>query len=242
MPESIVPEQSSAASRVLDDQINAWTSAVAQTAAAQVIAGSGLPEPSQARLSAQKWNNPQALQDAIEAERSYLAELSAGNIIQIGGVAPRSAHISNMRTGLDCITLALEALLSGTRPPEGIAPLTGIRELYHHLSGDYELSGMFQAERVQLANVNSSTMASLVANVLNKRLAQEFQNYPMWWAPIVNEEDFQSLQNIQWTLLGGVGELPTVAEGATLYIRDIGYAREVNRHRSGPVRVNRSAP
>jgi hypothetical protein len=136
-------------------------------------------------------------------------------VVQIGGTAPRSAQISNMRTSLDRVTLALEALLSGNRPPDGIAPLTGIRELYHMLSGDYEMSGMFQPDRVQFGSVNSSTMASMVANVLNKRVAQEFQNYPMWWAPIVNEEDFQSLHNIQWTLLGGVGELPTVAEGAT---------------------------
>ena len=197
------------------DQINAWSTAVAQTAAAQVIAGSNLPEPSKARLSAQTWNTPQELQTAIEAERKYLADLSANNVIQIGGTAPRSAQISNMRTSLDRIEQALEALLSGQRPAEGIAPLTGIRELYHMLSGDYEMSGMFQADRIQFGSVNSSTMASMVANVLNKRVAQEFINYPMWWAPIVNEEDFQTLQNIQWTLLGGVGELPTVAEGAT---------------------------
>jgi hypothetical protein len=211
MPEPIAPNPAANAA----DQINAWTSAAAQAAAAQIIAGSGLPGPSQARLSAQKWGRLEDLQDAIEAERGYLAELSAGSVIQIGGTAPRSAQISNMRTSLDCIGLALEALLSGNRPPDGIAPLTGIRELYHRLSGDYEMSGMYQGDRVQFANANSSTMANMVANVLNKRVAQEFQNYPLWWAPIVNEEDFQSLQNIQWTLLGGVGELPTVAEGAT---------------------------
>jgi hypothetical protein len=205
------------------DLVTAWTDAAAhapaqgsaQASARQIIAASGLPEPARARLSAQAWNTPQDLQNAIEAERSYLAELSAQNVIQIGAAAPRSSQISNMRTSLDSIGLALEALLSGTRPPDGVMPLTGVRELYHLLSGDYEMSGMFNAERLQLANVNSSTMANMVANVLNKRLAQEFQTYPMWWAPIVNEEDFQSLQAIQWTLLGGIGELPTVAEGAT---------------------------
>jgi hypothetical protein len=36
----------------------------------------------------------------------------------------------------------------------------------------------------------------------------------MWWRPVVVEEDFQSMQAIKWTILGGVGELPTVAEGA----------------------------
>jgi hypothetical protein len=194
--------------------IDAWTDAIAQTAAQHVIAASGLPEPSRKRLSAQTWHTPEELQAAIDAERAYLADLTAQSVIQIGGVAPRSAQISTMRTGLDRVQAALEALLAGRRPPDGIPPLTGVRELYHILSGDYEMSGMFQADRVQFANVNSSTMANMVANVLNKRVAAEFQNYPQWWTPIVNEEDFQSLQQIQWTLLGGLGELPTVAEGA----------------------------
>lgn len=209
MSESLPPSPLTA-----QDQIAAWQNAVAQAAAQQVIAACGLPEPARLRLAAQRWESAQQLQDAIEAERSYLADLTASNVVQIGGAAPRSAQISNMRTSLDRIGLALEALLCGNRPPDGIAPLTGIRELYHMLSGDYELSGMFQPERVQFANVNSSTMANMVANALNKRVAQEFQNYPMWWAPIVNEEDFQSLQTIQWTSLGGIGELPTVSEGA----------------------------
>ena len=38
--------------------------------------------------------------------------------------------------------------------------------------------------------------------------------YPQWWTPIVSEEDFASLQAVRWITLGGVGELPTVAEGA----------------------------
>ena len=57
-------------------------------------------------------------------------------------------------------------------------------------------------------------MASLVANALNKRLVNEFIQYPQWWAPLVSEEDFTSLQAVRWITLGGVGELPTVAEGA----------------------------
>jgi hypothetical protein len=32
--------------------------------------------------------------------------------------------------------------------------------------------------------------------------------------PVVSIEDFQTLQQIRWIVLGGVGELPTVAEGA----------------------------
>jgi hypothetical protein len=42
----------------------------------------------------------------------------------------------------------------------------------------------------------------------------QYQTYPKWWAPVVTEEDFASLQDVRWITLGGVGELPTVSEGA----------------------------
>jgi hypothetical protein len=116
--------------------------------------------------------------------------------------------------GMDRLTLAAETLIAGTRPAQGVAPLTGIRELYLALSGDYEMTGGFFPERVQFANVDTSTMAGLVANVLNKTVINRFQEYPQWWAPIVSIEDFNTLQDTKWITLGGVGELPTVTEGA----------------------------
>jgi hypothetical protein len=57
-------------------------------------------------------------------------------------------------------------------------------------------------------------MAGLVANALNKVVVNRFQMYPRWWEPIVTAEDFGSLQTVRWMTLGGIGELPTVAEGA----------------------------
>jgi hypothetical protein len=82
------------------------------------------------------------------------------------------------------------------------------------LSGDYELTGRFHPDRVYLANVTTSTMAGLVANRLNKVVINRFQQYDQWWAPGVTIRDFTSLQDVRWITLGGVGELPTVAEGA----------------------------
>jgi hypothetical protein len=57
-------------------------------------------------------------------------------------------------------------------------------------------------------------MAQLVANVLNKRVVNAFQEYPHWWERVVTIEDFTSLQQIRWITLGGVGELPTVEAGS----------------------------
>lgn len=57
-------------------------------------------------------------------------------------------------------------------------------------------------------------MSSLVANALNKAAAVEFAQYPRWWEPVTVQRDFASLQAVRWISLGGIGELPTVAEGA----------------------------
>ena len=147
---------------------------------------------------------------SLEADRA--AHEEAGAITNMGDAM--QARLYRGRTGLDQIRFALDALLEGARPPDGIPPLSGIRELYMLLSGDYEMSGVFQADRVSLAAVTSSTMASMTANALNKRVMNMFQQFPQWWAPIVLEQDFASLQDVKWITLGGVGELPTVAEGA----------------------------
>jgi hypothetical protein len=148
--------------------------------------------------------------DRIEAEQSALAE--AGTVEGMG--QPPRAHAWGMSTGMDQFSQAVEAMLAGVAPPAGVRPLSGVREMYTLLSGDYEMTGLFNAERVYLANVTSSTMAQMVANVLNKRVMVAFQAYPRWWEAIVTMENFTTLQQVRWITLGGIGELPTVAEGA----------------------------
>jgi hypothetical protein len=190
-----------------------WLEALGQTAAQAMISASGLPPASQERLANAHYRLPQEVGSAIESERLYLARLQEDQVVQLGGIPPRASQVGGMRSSLDQVSEALDALLLGRRPANA-QPLSGLRELYHLLSGDFEMSGLFHSERVSLANVNSSTMASLVANALNKRLVNEFIQYPQWWSPLVSEEDFASLQAVRWITLGGVGELPTVAEGA----------------------------
>lgn len=194
--------------------VHAWSQALSESAAAFMIANSGLPQAAREKLAAQTYHSPAEVVNAIETERKYLANLSAEQVIQIGSTPPRAGTVSLGPTGLEQIEMALEALIQGVRPAQGVQPLSGVRELYNLLSGDFEMTGLFHPERVYLANVNSSTMSNLVANVLNKVLVQEFQEYPQWWAPFVTQMDFASLQTVRWITLGGVGELPTVSEGA----------------------------
>ena len=215
MPDEIVTTPQAAPG--ITDEDRAWATALRTNTMSSMLATSGLPEPSRQRLAAGIYATPEGLQVAIDAERTYLAALTENQVIQIGGVAPRSGHISGGRPPLEQVELAFHALLAGKRPEDSSIPaLTGIRELYHLMSGDSEMTGMFYPERVYLANVNSSTMAGLVANAMNKIVVQTFQTYPQWWTNFVSAQDFLTLQDIRWITLGGLGELPTVAEG-TVY-------------------------
>jgi len=166
------------------------------------VVRSGLPE---------VWT-VEELDAGIERVRVAFAEEEAQRTVQ--GVRPLGGGVTGMMDSRDQITEALTALLEGRSPNHGVRPLTGIREAYLLLSGDYDMRGVFDAERVPLANVTSTTMASITANVLNKLVVTEFQKYPKWWLPIVRTEAFSTLQTVRWITLGGVGELPTVAEGA----------------------------
>jgi len=153
------------------------------------------------------------MQTRMERLTGILAGTQEG--LAITGMEPQpQLGTRGMLNSLDRVEAAVEAMLSGVRPANGIQPLTGIRELYTLLSGDFEMNGLYHADRVYLANATSSTMAGLVANALNKRVINMYQTYPKWWEAAVTIEDFATLQQVKWITLGGIGELPTVAEGA----------------------------
>lgn len=144
---------------------------------------------------------------AIDVQRKAAAELRQ----VVVGHDPVDA--GQMRSGREQFDLAFDALMSGRQPGAGVRPLSGIREAYILLSGDYEMTGRFRSDQVGLAAVDSTSMAGIVADALNKVVVNRFQEYPKWWAPIVTIEDFATLQTVRWMTLGGVGELPTVNEG-----------------------------
>jgi hypothetical protein len=159
--------------------------------------------------------NVARIQEMVGHLSTVVLQQAEEHTIEDMGEAPRApGYLYGGRTGIDQIEQAVDAMIAGTRPPQGVRPLTGIRELYMLLSGDYELTGRWNPDRVYLANVTTSTMANIVADSLNKRVVNMFQSYDQWWNPGVTIQDFASLQDVKWITLGGVGELPTVAEGA----------------------------
>jgi hypothetical protein len=156
---------------------------------------------------------PAELTAAIEDARKLVSDLTAAQVV----VGPR---IGGMVTTNEQLQAAVDDLLGAPREEsqKSVKParLSGIRELYMTLTGDYELHGGFHGDRIQLAT--TSDFSGLVKNALNKIIVQKWAELGKagysWWEQIAVVEHFNSLQSITGTLIGTVGDLPTVAEGA----------------------------
>jgi len=159
---------------------------------------------------------PETLDAEIERYRTMLAGMLEDKVIRGAGDALDGANVSGMLTSMDRIELAFERLmgLEIADSHSDVARLSGIREMYLMMTGDYDFYGRFFPERVQLSNVTTASMTSVVKNVLNKLLLKAYNVRPRWWSPIAYEEDFGTLNQITWMKSGGIGNLPTVVEGA----------------------------
>ena len=180
------------------------------------LSASKLPAPVTERLRKQftgKLFEAEELTSAIEDSRTMLSELTGASVVQ----GPR---IHSMFDTGDKLQAAADDLLGAPRDKESegvkVAKLSGIRELYLMMTGDYDMHGGFNSERVQLATTADFT--GLVKNALNKIVVNTWEQLGQagydWWNRITRVEHFNSLQSITGTLVGTVGTLPTVAEGA----------------------------
>jgi len=180
------------------------------------ISASKLPTPAAERVRKQfsgKLFEAEELTSAIEDTRSLISELTGASAVN----GPRIHSVFDSR---DKLQAAADDLLGAPRD-EGLKnlkaeKLSGIRELYLMLTGDYDLHGGFNPERVQFATTSDFT--GLVKNALNKIVVNTWDQLGKagydWWTRISRVEHFGSLQSITGTLVGTVGTLPTVAEGA----------------------------
>jgi hypothetical protein len=181
------------------------------------LANSRLPKPMQERIRQQykgKVFEGAELNQTIDDHRDMLSELTAGLTVNGPG------KISGMFNEKDKLQAAVDDLMGAPREEKlqslDVPKLTGIRELYLMLTGDRDLHGGYYPDRVHLATTADFT--GLVKNALNKIVVNTWEMLGRagydWWKNIVTQEHFTSLQQITGTLIGTVGELPVVAEGA----------------------------
>ena len=167
------------------------------------------------------------LEAKIEETRAMLAEVTANQIIS------GPSRFGGMQTSEDQLKAAVDDMFGVPRDEQyknaRPARLSGIRELYLTLTGDYDFHGGYYGERMQLAT--TADFAGLVKNALNKAVVQQWdalgrEGYN-WWESIVDVQHFNSLNQITGILVGTVGLLPTVAEQGEYTELPVGDSPEV---------------
>lgn len=194
------------------------------------LASANLPAPLAEHVRAQftgKIFTGNELSTAIEQARRLISDLTGAAVVT--GPAPRlsasqagplGAGVQSLFSSEDQLQAAVDDLLGAPRTPGAenlrVARLAGIKELYMLLTGDRDLYGGYYADRVHLAT--TANFAGLVKNALNKVIANQWAQLGAvgydWWMRVTHQEHFDTLNQVTGILVGTVGNLPSVAEGA----------------------------
>ena len=158
---------------------------------------------------------PEDVQGAIDRMRAALGAERDASVVR--GVEP--VTVGDMQDGMDRWQLDFDWVLGvpGARMPEPRVRDGGLRQLYLNLTGDYLFHGRFDPDQAQLANANSTTFAGATVDALN-RVVQHYFNNEMtyrWFEKIVEVLPHDgSTHDVQMVMVDGIGDLPTVGEGA----------------------------
>ncbi len=155
-----------------------------------------------------------------------LSDLESGQVVR------GPARIEGMIEPGERIQAAVDDLFGAPREKTmnnaSVAKLSGIRELYLTLTGDYDLHGGYFPQRARLAT--TADFSGLVKNSLNKLVSNTWEELGKagydWWKEVTVQEHFNSLHDITGTLIGTVGDLPIIAEGADYTELQVGDSAE----------------
>lgn len=173
------------------------------------------------------------LDQAIGGARELVTQLTGALTVQGPGARAAGGRVHGMFDSQDQVQAAVYDLFGAERDAgtEGlqVARLSGIRELYLMLTGDIDLHGGYDPARVQLATTADFT--GLVKNAMNKLVINSWDKVGAagydWWKKISVQEHFENLNQVTGILVGTVGDLPVVAEGAEYTELAIGDSPEV---------------
>ncbi len=202
-------------SRADDGVAGAWADVLRREAVSARLASSGLPEVVRRRLAAGAYDTPEQLDEAVQAARDELAALAADEVVNVGGQPPRGSRVTGMQNGVDRVTAAWDWIFGVPDAGYPEPTLRDVRGLYQMLTGDYEWRGTFHGDRVQLTGATTATLADIAANAMNKVIMAHFSVLSHWrWYERVAYATANdgSVQDMQWTTVGGLGNLPEVPE------------------------------
>lgn len=181
------------------------------------LSNAALPQSLKNNLRKQFQNRsfaPAELSQALREAHTLLSELEASHVVK------GPARIEGMIEPGERIQAAVDDLFAAPRDKKmtnaSVAKLSGIRELYLSLTGDFDLHGGYFPQRARLAT--TADFSGLVKNSLNKLVSNTWEELGRagydWWKNVTVQEHFNSLHDITGTLIGTVGDLPMIPEGA----------------------------
>ena len=191
---------------------SAWVDEIAQTAVKTILVNSDLPGPVKDRLSKQHFNSPEEVHTAIREARDELQALDKEEVIQLSDRP--WVYIKDPQTDIQQHVDWFFGVPDTPAPP---ANYRRIDDLYVALTGDVAFHGVFKPERVMLASATTATLANMAVDAMNKVVQIQMSRLDFWrWyeriaLPIPNDGTVQSMKLITY---GGIGNLPTVSEGA----------------------------
>ncbi len=169
---------------------------------------------------------PAELKAALREAHTLLGEFDGAKSVQ------GPARIEGMIEPGERLQAAVDDMFGAPREKQmlsaSVPRLSGIRELYLNTTGDYDLHGGYFPERAQLANTGD--FSGLVKNSLNKLVTNTWEELGKagydWWKDVTVQEHFNTLQEITGTLIGTVGDLPSIAEGGAYPELEVGDSPE----------------
>ena len=228
----VIDEQPASASRELQEQLTemrAMRSEMSAFLLEGALANTRLPVGMQQRIRNQFQDRtfaPAELKTALREAHTLLGEFEGAKSVQ------GPARIEGMVEPGERLQAAVDDLFGAPREKRmasaSVPRLSGIRELYLNLTGDYDMHGGYFPERAQLATTSDFT--GLVKNSLNKLVTNTWEDLGKagydWWKDVTVQEHFTSLHEITGTLIGTVGDLPSIAEGGPYTELQVGDSSE----------------
>jgi len=228
----VVDEQPASASRELQEQLSELRTMRSEMSAFLLegaLANTRLPVRMQQRIRNQFQDRifaPAELKAALREAHTLLGEFEGAKSVQ------GPARIEGMVEPGERLQAAVDDLFGAPREKRmasaSVPRLSGIRELYLNLTGDYDMHGGYFPERAQLAT--TSDFSGLVKNSLNKLVTNTWEDLGKagydWWKDVTVQEHFTSLHEITGTLIGTVGDLPSIAEGGPYTELQVGDSSE----------------
>ncbi|MHB1007548.1 MAG: phage major capsid protein [Chloroflexota bacterium] len=177
------------------------------------LAASNLPTPATEDLRARFANRvfeASEIDDAIGRMRALVGGIVGSPIHGAG-----ASRLQVGRSSMQQFQSAVDQLF-GVEAPAGTRKLSGIREAYLLLTGDYDFTGQPDPERWSVAREAGetllATMDQIVASAANKRLVADYKAQPKWWEPIAVRANVKDMRVQNRILLNDFGALAVVAE------------------------------